>query len=339
MSRSHPTSDRNAPNDGDSPLRTPSAWIIGNESGFETCASSSFDLNDTFCPLPLQQHVAVAQQLKQGSHSVKRRFSSPPEDCESSFPSFSEDAAVSHPRNNKRLGPGKRPLDSRSVFLREERARLLQNSPSTGNNNKNLLVNHPHDNKHQLLQQQNIIFANNGQQQIYNMQCNDAYILPQQQQKQQQGNSFTTMEYPILNNNPSPIVPLETKNKRSHLSSNNTSTTTPGDTMIQQQELAQQQFQQQPILPPVTESAVFVEQVQPQWLWHRTCDSIEIPPSHFVTITDSNGVLRRYKRFYAAVSMPYELASTYDAMSLYTAARSAFDSAMVQNNCPASNNF
>lgn len=270
MSRSRPTSDRNAHDDGDSPLGTASVWIIGNEGGFETCASSSFDLNDNLFPLPSQQHAAVAQKPKQGSHSIKRSFSSPPEDCESSFPSFSNDATVSPPRNKKRQGLGKRPLDSRSVFLREERARILQNSPSIVNTNKNLVGNHPPEKKHQLLQQQNIIFANNGQQQqqqqSYNMHSNDVQIL---QQHQQQGNS-----------------------------------------------------------------AVFVEQVRPQWLWHRTCDSIEIPPSHFVTITDSNGVPRRYKRFYAAVSMPYELASTYDAMSLYTAARSAFDSAMVRNNCP-----
>ena len=70
---------------------------------------------------------------------------------------------------------------------------------------------------------------------------------------------------------------------------------------------------------------------EPRWYWHDAAEPIAIPPTRCVTVNDSNGNPQKYKLFYAAVTMPFHLANRYDIRSLYAATREAVQSSYSSN--------
>lgn len=70
----------------------------------------------------------------------------------------------------------------------------------------------------------------------------------------------------------------------------------------------------------------------PQWHWHDSSVSMDVPSPHVVTRNDSNGTPQTYKIVYAAITMPYAVANKFDPAVLYISAKGAIESLVNHNN-------
>jgi hypothetical protein len=65
---------------------------------------------------------------------------------------------------------------------------------------------------------------------------------------------------------------------------------------------------------------------KPEWIWHKPSERIALPPPQPVVVRDGNGE-RRCNMIFATITMPMETAQYFDAVSLFTAAKNALESA------------
>lgn len=65
---------------------------------------------------------------------------------------------------------------------------------------------------------------------------------------------------------------------------------------------------------------------KPQWIWHKPSERIALPPPQPVVVRDGNGE-QRWNMMFATITMPMETAQYFDAVSLFTAAKNALESA------------
>jgi hypothetical protein len=64
----------------------------------------------------------------------------------------------------------------------------------------------------------------------------------------------------------------------------------------------------------------------PRWHWHDSSKPMDIPPSRYVTVNDSNGIPQTYNLAYAAITMPYDVANKLDPMALYESTKEVLES-------------
>ena len=342
MSSHVPGSDTN---NSESANGNPSSWFLGAH-GFET-ASSSFDPNDPFCPLPVTRDSSgssTGNSLQGRIPNEKFLTDEVSKDGEgdrklestlgrNSRSNSSEDASAS--RNKKKHGPGKRPLDAYSLFFRNERARMISSlkkpddheDAATGKRMRSKNYMNPEEMERQIQRKWNQFPPSEIS---YYVQLAESESEKYRDKLRESGSEDESSDKQLLTDSRDPgeagaplghtfdahnlqAYPLPPDqgiaNPTAVSTQGNAGSSPPDDVHFQP-----------PMYPHYGQPSPYVQIPQPQWLRHEASERIEFPPSQSVTMNDPNGVTRRYKLMYAAVPMPYETASNY-IMSLYAATR------------------
>jgi hypothetical protein len=86
--------------------------------------------------------------------------------------------------------------------------------------------------------------------------------------------------------------------------------------------------QQSQTIPPEVSSSR--PPPRPKWIWHKPSERIELPPTQPIVMRDGSGE-RRYNMMFATITMPYEMARSFDTETLFSMTKNALESAAFTN--------